>query len=323
MRRLSKKAFCKRCLCEVSNLKNWKSLDEQLEILVNRGIGIEDEPSAKAALQRYGYYRISGYFYPFRKLDGDTILDDFEEGTEFSNIIALYEFDRNLRLLALDAMERIEVRLQTDLAYLLGRYDPCAHRKEVFFDGRFVTRKLSSGNTRFEEWQERFDGLVNRSSNKAFVKHNLSNYGEMPIWVAILIWDFGTLSHLFAGMKNGDQTKIAANYGLPSGKYLKEWIRSFSYIRNISAHQERLWNNSISDISSVPPHLLNLKPLNAHKPFLYFCLMQKLLKVINPDSNWGDKFIVLMDNFPEPANQKVSLADFGIVDNWKEFAEWQ
>lgn len=306
-----------------AGLKEWKSLDDQLDILSQRGMQFDDPLEARAALERYGYYRLSGYFYPFRKEGSGTIADEFEDETHFSNIIKLYEFDRNLRLLALDALERIEVRLQTDIAHLLGQHDPCAHKIKTIFDGRFVSRKLRSGETRFEEWQTRFEGLINRSANKKFVQHNLEKYGEMPIWVAILIWDFGTLSHLFAGMKNSDQTKIAAKYGLPSGKYLKEWIRSFSYIRNISAHQERLWNNSISDISSVPPHFLKLKRLNAHRPFLYFCLMRKMLNIISPNSNWSDQFINLIESFPEPENQKVSLADFGLVDDWKEFPEWR
>ena len=49
-----------------------------------------------------------------------------------------------------------------------------------------------------------------RSRREPFVEHHQRTYGgELPIWVAIEVWDFGMLSKLFAGMKLSDQDLIA------------------------------------------------------------------------------------------------------------------
>lgn len=101
--------------------KKWLSLSDQLELLQERNMFIDDERKALNYLERIGYYRLSGYSYSFRQfgVDGQR-LDNFVEGTKFSDIIDLFVFDKRLRLLALDALERIELAVRVDIAYLLG-----------------------------------------------------------------------------------------------------------------------------------------------------------------------------------------------------------
>jgi len=112
--------------------KTWKSHQEQLDILKARGMAVPDEARALDFLKRVGYYRLSGYFFPFRQGAEDDAgnffrKDEFIEGSSFDKVIDLYLFDRKLRLLALDAIERIELAVQVDIAHLLGRYDKYAH----------------------------------------------------------------------------------------------------------------------------------------------------------------------------------------------------
>ena len=112
-------------------LKTHKSFPEQLSVLRSRGLTIGNEPGALAALQRLGYYRLSGYFYPLRKTNPVGIPgrpDDFAEGASFELVLQLAEFDKKLRMLALDALETIEVALRVCIAHRLGRLDPEAHR---------------------------------------------------------------------------------------------------------------------------------------------------------------------------------------------------
>lgn len=95
------------------------SFPDQLAQLQRRGLTIVDQGRALQWLQRVSYYRLSAYFLPFKDSE------NFRPGTEFNDIAGLYIFDRKLRLLMLDAIERIEVALRTSVTYEIGHaYGP-------------------------------------------------------------------------------------------------------------------------------------------------------------------------------------------------------
>jgi len=128
--------------------KPYLTVPAQIALLKARGLTITDDCRATAALERIGYYRLSGYWYPLRTStitnpSGARIVqDDFRPGTEFGQIVDLYVFDKKLRLLTLDAIERVEVVLRTDIALLLGQYSPVAHRDPAYLHGRFTKNLL-------------------------------------------------------------------------------------------------------------------------------------------------------------------------------------
>lgn len=305
--------------------KEWKSYDEQVEILCSRGMIINDPEFAKKMLARIGYYRLSGYWYPFRKFKEDNTgrADDFIDGTDFSNVVALYEFDRKLRLLALDAIERIELALQVEIAYLLGERDAFAHENPAELHGNFLRKGPNGEASGHDKWLKDYQRLIDRASRRTFVKHNIDKYGDLPIWVAIEIFDFGAMSKLFAGMKHKDKLKIESLFGLFTGTDLETWLRGFNFVRNTAAHHGRLWNCNVLERANVPRTKVNLYQLNKARPFLYFCLMQSVLKVICPTSLWGKQFIELIDSFPNIENGAVKIEDMGIVDGWKSWQMWQ
>jgi abortive infection bacteriophage resistance protein len=186
------------------------------------------------------------------------------------------------------------------------------------------SRKGSNGNpSRHEKWLSDFQQLVKRAERKSFVKHNITKYGRLPIWVAIEIFDFGTMSKLFSGMKHQDKLAIEKMLGLYTGNDFETWLRGFNFIRNTAAHHARLWNCNILEHANVPRTKINLYNLPKSRPFLYFCLMQSVMKVICPQSQWGQQFIELIDNFPDIKNRAVKIEDMGIVDNWKSWQLWQ
>ena len=45
----------------------WLSFEDQLKQLEERGLGVTDRASAVSYLDRVGYYRLNGYWYPFRE----------------------------------------------------------------------------------------------------------------------------------------------------------------------------------------------------------------------------------------------------------------
>nr|WP_216819616.1 Abi family protein [Paenalcaligenes hominis] len=111
---------------------------------------VEDEEAALRYLARIGYYRLSGYWYPMRVIDKvaseqekrPVRLDRFVEGSRFEDVVKLYIFDAKLRLLALDALERIELAVRVDVAHLLGKYDSCAHKNPNCLHGNFTKKTL-------------------------------------------------------------------------------------------------------------------------------------------------------------------------------------
>lgn len=315
--------------------KSWKSFDEQLDILIRRGMVVDDRMKALNYLEKIGYYRLSGYWYPFRRLkysSGNTgkkscfRCDEFIENSRFGDIVSLYIFDKKLRLLALDALERIEMAMRVDIAHLLGAIDTHAHEKPQCFCGHFSKqiqcKGKAKGQTRHQQWLKRYDSHLQRSREMPFVKHYLDKYGKLPIWVAAEIWDFGMMSKLFSGMKPDDQNQIAAKYGAPNGRTLAKWLRSFNFMRNVSAHHGRLWNINVVERSKTLSDDSYWKALDNSRPFFYFCLMQRLMQIICPHSTWYLRFKDLTKEFPQVPTGAARLNDSGIINDWESWELW-
>ena len=307
--------------------KSWFSFQQQLNSLKAKDMLIDNEVAALSYLERVGYYRLSGYWYPFRQFDDKSTnkrLSLFVDDTHFKHIVELYVFDKNLRLLALDALERIEMAVRVDIAHILGKKDPQAHEQPAKLDGNFAKKIIrkgrNKGKTEHQLWLEKHNQLLYRARKEPFISHHNNSYqGVIPIWAAIEVWDFGCMSRLYAGMTYSDKATIAQKYEV-SGKQLEQWLRSLNFIRNVSAHHSRLWNANILEQSA--PIILDEKwtALANHKPFFYFCIMQHMLNIICPNSQWNKRFKVLLKEFPTVPNNTVNITDFGLVtsiDDWK------
>ena len=326
--------------------KPWKSYEEQLDLLISRGLAVTDRSKALEYLQRVGYYRLSGYWFPFRKRSGPLILlnehgrkpskqkckettialDDFKAGATFENAVRLYVFDKKLRLLAMDALERIEIALRVDISHTLGKLDPFAYlRTDLFHDT--YSRDLNNGKgvTRHHEWLSKHARLI-RDSKEEFVRHNKSKYGlPLAIWVACEVWDFGTLSRLYAGMRETEQNAISARYGVSNGRIFATWLRSLNYLRNVCAHHSRLWNRNIVDQPKLPSAIElpwvgsfeNDARLRA-RCFLLLRLARHLLQVVNPNSSWPTRMKAhLQKGFPDLDHLGLSLSGMGGPNDWE------
>lgn len=314
-------------------LKPWCSIPDQLGILTSRGLQVENEAAALDYLGRIGYYRLSGYWYPLRAIDPVASTaqnhavrsDDFVPGSRFEDVARLYVFDKKLRLLALDALERIEMAVRVDVAHLLGQRDPLAHTKANCLHGNFAKKPIlygpDQGKTQHQVWLEKFDSLLRRARKEPFVQHHQQKYGDLPIWAAIEVWDFGLLSKLFAGLAYADQQTIATKYGAPSGDAFGKWLRTLNFIRNVSAHHSRLWNINVVEVAPLPRTWP--KQLKNTRPFFCFCLMRQLLRTICPRSTWGSRFVELVTGeFPTFANGAVGVADLGAFPDWNQWDLW-
>lgn len=325
--------------------KPWMSIDEQLARLQERGMQISDVDKARECLERVGYYRLSGYWYDFRvrtaftPLDPVTlgkpkkvrierpVTDEFKPGTRLHDAVDLYVFDKKLRLLALDALERIEVALRVDLSHRLGQKDTFAYLKPDLFHANFADKlDTRSGLTRHHEWLTKHAALVARS-RETFMVHNKTKYGlPLAIWVACEVWDFGCMSTLFSGLKSEDQDAIAQSYGVPDGQVFESWLRSLNYLRNVCAHHSRLWNRNVVEEPKLPAagaiSALDAfigDPARRTRPFLLLCICQHLMKVINPSSTWGSRLKThLLEEFPDLSHIGITLQGMGVDEGWDQ-----
>jgi len=314
----------------------WKSYQEQLAILQSRGMVITDQAAALNYLERVGYYRLSAYWYPFRvfelQQDPETKTlqtvrkDEFIANTQFVDAVKLYLFDKKLRLLVLDALERIEVAIRVDVAHLLGKQNTFAYQDIKHFHPTFANRKRH-GKTHFQHWQERYASLLSRSKED-FVKHYKAQHGaHLPIWVAVEVWDFGAISQLFSIMRVPEQQSIATKYGVSDFKVFASWLRSLNYLRNLAAHHSRLWNRNVIDQPSLPKqgeidwcNEFIGKPDLIAKPFLLLAIVRHMTKVICPNTEWNQRVRQHIDAFPSiHSDKQVSSDDMGTVENWRDW----
>jgi len=160
-----------------------------------------------------------------------------------------------------------------------------------------------------------------------FILFNKNKYGlPLPIWIACEVWDFGTLSTLFSGMKEDDQDIIASKYNVRNGRSLEKWLRSLNYLRNVCAHHSRLWNRNIIDQPSLKTeeHLswVNRFSGDNHalaRPFILLCIANHLLGAINPNSSWWARLEnLLLNEFPDVEHLNLNLRGMGVIDDWQK-----
>lgn len=327
--------------------KPWLSTEQQLDQLIVRGLQVSDRCKALEHLQRIGYYRLSAYWYPLRervpfcaldsrarkpkKVRTETrALDDFRDGASFQQAAELYIFDKQLRLLALDALERVEIALRVDISHTLGQLDPFAYLDPQWFHHSFG-RDLDpeTGLTAHHRWLGKHAQLIARSQEE-FVQHNCRHYGlPLAIWVACEVWDFGTLSTLYDGMRESEQDAISRRYGIDNGRIFASWLRSLNYLRNVCSHHCRLWNRNIVRIPALPdgktlPWAARFDGNNLRaRCFVLLCMTGHLLRTIHPESSWAQRLAAHLHSFPEQTTQGISLKSMGVPDGWEALLHGQ
>lgn len=297
--------------------KPWKSYQQQIQLLESRGMCFEDKKSAEHIISQINYYRLSGYWYPFRQTDNaGQRQDKFIRDTNFQDVLNLYNFDKHLRLLVLQALESIEMSVRTQIAHLMGRTSPIAHLNPKSFDKSFTQYKDKKGKTSYDRWKEKFDQQIERAKKNPAIIHHATNYQAIPIWVAIDHLDFGAVSVLYTGLPNKQRTLIAQSYQVRNADVFASWLRSLNYIRNICAHHSRLWNVNIDVIGKKDHQIKGLNNLDNKRLFFYLIVIDHLLNIISKDTFWRENIKDLLLSFPKPKNNAVKVENMGFIQGF-------
>ncbi|PMF79829.1 abortive phage infection protein [Vibrio breoganii] len=309
--------------------KEFKHYEELIEILTNRGMVIEDSERTMRKLAQVGYYRLSGFWYPARTIERDQNhqpvqcehlrrpkrSNDFEKDVDFEEIFNLYLFDKKLRLAMLDGLERIEVFVRSVVAHELGRGkskepgtgldipDPLAWKDSDYINGKFL-KKRGHRPSLWDEWQSKHSKLIDRSREDCIVWHK-KNQKEMPFWVVIEAWDFGTMSKYYGMLKDKYRQKICARLGITDKKetdVLRAWLMEMNILRNRCAHHTRIWNQQSSKVLKVTSHNCfdDIRDDDNTLSRLYGVIraMWFLIEQIGPSSKWFEEVDSLIENFP-------------------------
>ncbi len=296
------------------------SVDEMIALFESRNLTVPDRGRARHYLTHINYYRLSGYGYLFEEdhTDGNRS-HRFQDGASFEDILSLYVFDRHLRLLVMDAIERIEVGVRTVIAYELSHRHGTGHwylNDDLFketddfsYSGLIRNIKQATAFTA-EEGSDKFE------QRQPFITHYYANYDEPeypPSWMLIEVMSLGSWSRVYAHLKiSRDRKCISRVFDLPPD-ILESWLHSLTYMRNMCAHHSQIYGRRLAFPPKSKDHWPEL-PRNAFARFI--AVMEYLLRKMAPDTRWGAKVKSLIEGEPlvDPERLGIQNHDFWECD---------
>ena len=304
------------------------SFPDQLLLLKSRGLSIENEPKALSYLQEISYYRLSAYFLPYQR-----VKDTFNAGTTFEQIIANYTFDRELRLLVFDCIERLEIAIRTQIIYGMATHYQDSHWQDN--KNLFITPYYNKVGRLVDPYSD-FQSIISKAKTartpEVFIKHYIDNYSRPanpPSYMCLELLTMGELSHLYQGLRNNSDKKRIADFFEVHHTVFTSWLHTLSYVRNLCAHHSRLWNR---DLAIEPGKLLKAKgpwvsqPFENNKRVFYFiCVLKYMLQRANPGNSLKDKLVSLFNKYPTIPIQFLGIPSDGKGNmlDWQNEALWK
>ena len=263
--------------------------------LKQRALIFDDESEASAYLFNISYNRLRAYTYPFQENGEDSEHNFTRKDIHLRDIIDLYCFDRRLRSLIFNAIEKIEVAVRTKIVQV---------------------------------YAESIGADVNRS-NEDFIKHYKSKYDNPPMppsWMALEVVSFATLSRLFQSLKL-DRSKeyITEQFGLKKVAILENWLHAISNLRNCCAHHSRTWNRRFMVSVTLPYNTLysfmdrtTIGQIRTNKLFTALSCIAYILDIISPGSDFKKNIKELL----EFDCRLLDLKDMGFPQYWQSLPVW-
>lgn len=322
--------------------KPWLSVDEQINRLEEHGIDVGDREHAAQVLGAIGYYRLTGYLFPFR--ESEKYVDDagrtrvqvhgnFRQGTRLDHAEEIVDFDRRLRVLVMDGVERVEVAFRMRIGYVLGRRSAFAYEDQNCFTDAFTSQSTDARDpapSRHVQWLQRISDR-RASSDEQFVEHFREKYDDrMPVWALTEILELGHLSVLYRGLNQQDADEIAGAFEVPTKKLMASWLASLNYVRNVAAHHARLFNRKLQNAPSRPkagqvPALDHLRDQETAKgvfgTYNALAVIAYLLPSIDVDADWTTRLVALLQEFP--ASHALTIESMGAPQDWKSLDLWR
>jgi abortive infection bacteriophage resistance protein len=296
------------------------TLEQQADQLIERGMDA-DRGVLIERLRVVSYYRLSGYWYPFREPDPSnrgSKLDQFVQGTSLDTVWDRYVFDRHLRLLVMDAIERIEVATRTAIAYHHSHaHGPFGYAEEQ--------TSLPGVDSRGRELLLYSIQKERDRSKEPFIKHFGRKYGDshphLPAWMAIEVMSFGGMLTMYRACPDAVQRAIADQFRVPNVIF-DSWLGAIHVTRNICAHHGRLWNRVLGVKPKIPrankfPDWHDPVSVTGDRVFGLLTVCKHCMDIAAPQSSWADSLRTLLETHPAIPTDKM-----GYPANWQDSPLW-
>ena len=217
--------------------KTFKTIEEQVQILKDKGLKIEDDARVAEILLRENYFFLSGYRHLFLKGPNSHV---YREGTTFRELYALFNFDRQLRNIVFKNILIIENNIKSIISYQISRKYGIREKDYL---------KTSNYNTSKDKIRQVSDLIrkikrqirINGSQHSA-TTHYIYNYGYIPLWVSVKVISFGIICELYSILKYDDQKDISEIFNLEINELLS-YLPILSNYRNLCAHEDILYDH--------------------------------------------------------------------------------
>lgn len=290
------------------------TLAQQVDLLVERGMTVADRHRLERILGSISYYRLSAYWYTYYQ--GSASDHRFKSGTDFEEVYATYKFDRDLRALLFEQMERLEIALRAQVIY---------HYSLAYGANWYEQKELFRKPSYCFKFNELLQKEMDRAS-EVYIRHYRSKYTEPenpPAWMTLELASFGQLSLLYKNLNTCDAKKrVAAHFGVHHS-VLTSWLGTLSFVRNSCAHHSRLWNRKLPNPTQWPDKLTGWpaqQPLADKYNRIYpaLCALAFLLRQLATHDHFAQRLIALIDKYPT-----IPLDYMGFHPQWKHEALWQ
>ena len=292
--------------------KTYTSPSQLVSLLQSRGLCIENAARTENYLRHIGYYRFSAYLYPLLTTPKENHV--FKSGATFNQALTMYRFDRHLRLLMFNQIEKIEVAVRSAIVNITSREtgnpfwmtDP-----SCFYD-----------ESQFAKTKQLIDAELSKSREE-FIEHFRETYDNPypPAWMLAEILPLGVLTRIYDNIKSNQiRKKIAQEFSLTVPVF-KSWMTIVTVTRNNCCHHSRVWNRTFALRALTMRRMTRQwidKPVNQQKVFFSLCIVKYFLDIISPNNDMTEKIRSLLSEYPS-----IDVNAMGFPQGWKNEPLWQ
>lgn len=305
--------------------KEFKTLDEQIEILKNRGLVINDIDKTEELLLRENYFFINGYRHIFMKNHKE---DSFIPGTTFEELYAVFQFDRSFRNVLFKNLLIVENNLKSIIAYKLSKKYGI-REKDYLKPSNFSQdiKKVRQVNDVLNKIKRQIK--LNGRQHSATL-HYISNYGYVPLWILVKLLSFGMINELYSILKPDDKLAIAEYYNLDV-ETLGIYIALLSNYRNLCAHEDIVYDHRTQKEIPDTRYHMELEVPTTNDEYVYgkddIFAVVIMLKCMLTESDFTDFVnevsydLNLLDGRVNIIPQSKILDRMGFPSNWEEIAK--
>lgn len=297
---------------KVSFTEPYSSPEQTIHILKTRGMLIADEQKVLSYLMNIGQHRLAAYIYPFYRIPKCSLM--LKEGTTFGQVLTLYRFDKKLRVLLFNEIEKVEVAIRSILANM-----GC----EALGDRYWITKpEYFSNADRFNQTLAFIDKEL-ASSREDFITDFRRNYVESypPAWMITEVLSFGKLNYIYSNIANNQLRKQIAGYFGLKPQAFTSWLTVLANLRNMCCHHARVWNRDFV-LNPAEPHKvshtwMDTSAIDKKKIFYRLCIIRYFLAAISPNNNFNEKISNLLNQFPS-----IDVSAMGFPMDWQKQPLW-